>query len=307
MKKRLIPTTNAKIEDLFDYYMNSPEFCRLKPQTQKDYAAHLVKASGTVLGVRTLGKYNNQRINVRLCTEAYEQWLETGVRTANYRKAVFSSAWRYAMRSDIMTHHPMHNVKTVSDEPRRKTWTKEDVKGFLTTAYNDFKYRSIGLIVHMAYDWGQRVGDMRLLKWDSLDLDRGVVAFTQSKRNAAVTLPISPNLCRMLIQQKETYDFQDYVAPRTKSQAGSFSPYSKYEISKLINDLLAEANLDPSLTAMDLRRTAVTEMLEGGVDTAGIMQVTGHKSTNSLKPYWINTLNGASIALSARGNYDNDS
>jgi len=55
---------------------------------------------------------------------------------------------------------------------------------------------------------------------------------------------------------------------------------------------------------MDLRRTAVTEMMEGGVDLVGIMQVTGHQNTASVKPYMVNTYSGASKALAARGKQD---
>ncbi len=57
---------------------------------------------------------------------------------------------------------------------------------------------------------------------------------------------------------------------------------------------------------MDLRRTAVTEMMEGGVDLAGIMQVTGHKNVNSVKHYMVNTYSGASKALAARGNTEDE-
>ncbi len=57
---------------------------------------------------------------------------------------------------------------------------------------------------------------------------------------------------------------------------------------------------------MDLRRTAVREMMEGGVDLSNIMQVTGHKNFDSVKPYMVNTLSGASKALAARGNNDDE-
>jgi integrase len=57
---------------------------------------------------------------------------------------------------------------------------------------------------------------------------------------------------------------------------------------------------------MDLRRTAVTEMMEGDVDIIGIMQVTGHKSATSLRPYMVNTFRGAAKALAARGNDDDE-
>ena len=60
-------------------------------------------------------------------------------------------------------------------------------------------------------------------------------------------------------------------------------------------------NYQDTLCAMDLRRTAVKEMMEGGADTIGMMQVTGHKNISSLKPYMVNTLSGAKKALSKRG------
>jgi integrase len=205
------------------------------------------------------------------------------------------------MRYDVMIHNPIALVQTVAEKPRRVHWSREQVSIFLDTAYSDFRWRSIGLIVHMAYDWGQRVGDVRLLTWDSLDLNHCRIDMTQSKRNAEVHLPISQGLCSMLRQQKEDFGFQEYVVPRVKPRAGAYTPYDKEEISLHINKILDEANLPKELTAMDLRRTAVTEMMEGGVDLAGIMQVTGHQNTSSVKPYMVNTFSGASKALAARG------
>jgi site-specific recombinase XerD len=91
-----------------------------------------------------------------------------------------------------------------------------------------------------------------------------------------------------------------------KHRAGDYPPYDVNEISTLINTLLDKANLPRELTAMDLRRTAVTEMLEAGVDIAGIRQVTGHKNMHSVVPYMVNTYSGASKALAARGNDDDE-
>jgi integrase len=208
------------------------------------------------------------------------------------------------MRYDVMIHNPVSLVQTQKTDRRTVMWTREYVKRFLDEAYADFNYRSIGLIVHMAYEWGQRVGDMRLLKWEALDLTKCRLDIKQSKRGAEVHLPISKNLCQMLQAQQEDFGFQDYVAPRVKPRSGAFTPYDLEEISPNINTLLDKANLPRELTAMDLRRTAVTEMLEAGVDIAGIRQVTGHKNMHSVVPYMVNTFSGASKALSARGNED---
>ena len=301
-----IPKGNAKLSEIVEFFLLSSAFRRLSSASQRDYESHLMSVINTEVEGKDLGDYRCSKLKVRHLTQAYDEWLLTGVRTANYRKSVLSAAWKHAMRHDVMINNPVALVKTVSQPPRRTVWTREQVQTFLETAYSDFRWRSIGLIVHMAYDWGQRVGDMRVITWDKLDLTECRMDLTQSKRNAEIHLPISQGLCDMLRQQKEDFGYQEYVAPRVKPRAGAYTPYDKVEISILINEILEEANLPLELTAMDLRRTAVTEMMEGGVDLANIMQVTGHKNIASVKPYMVNTLSGATKALAARGNDEED-
>ena len=184
-------------------------------------------------------------------------------------------------------------------------WQPDQVKLFLDTAYSDFKWRSIGLIFHMSYELAQRVGDMRKLTWKSIDFANRRMDLEQSKRGAEVHLPISESLLKMLVQQKKDFDFQEYVAPRTSPKNNSYSHYTLNEISKLINEVKDEANLPQELQVRDLRRTAITEMVEAGVDLVGIMQVSGHQSVQSVKPYLVNTYSGASTALERRFNNDN--
>ena len=289
-----------------NFYLNSEAFKRLKPRTQKDYELHLKAIVNTIVEGKSLGAYYNKNIKVRHLSDAYEQWLQSGIRSANYRKSVLSACWKHSMRYDVMIHDPVALVKLQKTDNRTVMWTREYVRRFLDVAYSDFKYRSIGLIVQMSYVWGQRVGDMRLLKWEALDLTECRLDIRQSKRGAEVHLPISKNLCQMLQAQQKDFGFQEFVAPRVKPRSGAFTPYDLEEISPIINRLLDEANLPKELTAMDLRRTAVTEMLEAGVDIAGIRQVTGHKNMQSVVPYMVNTFSGASKALAARGNDEDE-
>ena len=301
-----IPKSNAKVSQIIEFYMHSESFRRLKNTTQRDYAIHLVAVMNTPVEGKDLGEYRCNKLKVRHLTQAYEHWLTVGVRTANYRKAVLSTAWKNAMRFDVLVTNPISSVKTLSSEPRRVVWERDQIVTFLNVAYSDFNFRSIGLIVHMAYDWGQRVGDMRTLTWDSLDLEGCQLDLTQSKRNAEVHLPISNDLCQMLQQQKEDFGFQKYVAPKPTPVAGAYVPYPKEQIYIYINRVLDEAKLPRKLTAMDLRRTAVKEMMEGGADLLTAIQVTGHKNIASLKNYQVNTLSGATKALAARGNKTNE-
>ena len=152
----------------------------------------------------------------------------------------------------------------------------------------------------MAFHWAQRIGDMRLLEWKALDLDKGVLDLEQSKRGADVHLPIQGGLLPMLQQQKEDFGFLPYVAPRVRARAGVYTPYDDVEICGLVNSVKDAAGLPDELTAMDLRRTAITQMVEKGVDVVGIMQVSGHSTPQSVAPYLVNTLAGATEALSNR-------
>lgn len=299
-----IPKPHCTLDAIFDFYLKSKAFSKLSPTTQKDYERKLHHVSSTVVEGKRLGDYRCNKIKVRHLTQAYDIWLDTGIRTANYRKACLSCAWKHAMRHDVFIHDPVALVKTVASGQRRVYWTDDQIDTFTAMAYSDFRWRSIGLIVHMAYDWGQRVGDMRLLQWSTLDLDQCTMDLTQSKRNAEIHLPISNNLCKMLRQQKEEWGFQEYVAPRVMPRAGAYPPYNVEEISPLINEVLSAGGLPMHLTAMDLRRTAVKEIMEGGGDLLTTIQVTGHKNIASLKNYQVNTRSGAAKALAVRGRKD---
>ena len=296
------PKGSAPLYDVVDFYYHSVKFLKLRPATQKDYEYQIDKAVATVLhDGRRLGEIRFENIKLKHITQAYEQWLKSGTRTANIRATYLSAVWRVAKQHEITRYiNPISLLDREKEKPRKVLWEEAHVIKFLNTAYAEFDWRSIGLIVHMAYDFAQRVGDMRLLKWDSVNLDAQRLDIEQSKRGASVHLPIGDNLCAMLKSQKEAFGFQDYVAPKPKPRAGAWVPYDKGDISIVTNDILAKANLPSELRAMDLRRTAITEMVEAGVDIAGIMQVSGHQDPSSVKPYMVNTLAGATTALDKR-------
>ncbi len=107
----------------------------------------------------------------------------------------------------------MANVKALHHEPETTIWTRDQVVKFLDVAFNDFKYRSVGLLVLLCSEWGQRPVDIANLKWDNLDLTNDTASFKQQKRGAKVELPIDSTIKQILLQQKESFDFQPYVLP----------------------------------------------------------------------------------------------
>jgi integrase len=152
----------------------------------------------------------------------------------------------------------------------------------------------------MAYEWCQRVGDMRLLTWNVIDFDKRRVTILQSKRNAQVELPIDDDLYDMLVQQEQDFGFQPYVAPRPVPRQGEYIPYTMYKLPLHARKVMDAAGLSPELRLSDLRRTGVTEMVDAEVGIGQIMSVTGHANPQSVKPYLKNTYTSANLALTAR-------
>ena len=173
------------------------------------------------MGRTILGK-----IGVSECKKAYQQWLNRGIRTANMTATVSSVLFNTAVELELMPNNPMKHVTKMQTQPRKVMWTIPDqVRLFLDTAYGEYKWRSIGKIVHMAYGFAQRIGDMRTLEWSNINFEERRLDLEQSKKRAEVHLPIHIHLYRMLEQQRKDFGFQKYVAPH---------PYPRVEIVRYI-------------------------------------------------------------------------
>ena len=298
----MTPKRTSNLHTLVKHYKESHDFTKLRDQTQKDYKTILNRALMTKVENVTLANMRVRDLSRRTFKVAYDTWLDRGVRTANITHAVVRKVLNYGIDLEVLDVNPISGIKTQVETSRNTTWTPEQVKTFLDTSYSQFKWRNIGLIVHMAYEFVQRVGDMRELTWDSINFDKKLLTLEQSKRRATVFLPIEENLLAMLIHQKDAFGFQDYVAPSVKTISGGYKPYTKWQVSVHVNAIKSASGLPKGLYAMDMRRTGVTQMVDAGVDLAQIMSVSGHKNPNSVNPYMKNTLTSATNALTARRN-----
>lgn len=290
-----------KLVDTIEEYYNSLDFRQLAPRTQYDYKYCLNTLLNTTVERSRIGNMYFGTLDTPKAQKAYDQWAERGVQFANHTQAVSSKFYNYAIQRGYAQSNPFRSLSKRAHKPRKVVWTREDITQFLNTAYSEFKWRSVGLIVQMSYEWCQRLGDMRTLTWDKYDSEAGVLYLEQSKRRAKVELPTSPELQEMLAQQKKDFGHLTYVAP-VCTAAGNVADrcYHKVELSIYGRQVIQAAGLPDTLQIMDMRRTGTTEMVDAGVPLTNIMMVTGHASPASLKPYIKNTLTGATLALDSR-------
>jgi len=250
---------------------------------------------------RKVGNMQVDKMNAIACTEMYDMWeADTSTSNANHRSRVFSVLMNYLVALEHIPNNPMARVKKRTSVPRSVVWTNDQVEKFLDVAFTKFDWRNIGLIVLMAYEWGQRPVDIRNLKWSDVHFDNKMVIITQTKRGAVVELPIPENLLAMLQEQQEDWGFQEYVVPHHRPQDNAYRPLTVSQMTTLLGEVKTLAGLPSELQVGDLRKTAIVQMIESGVDHLAIQSVSGHKNVASLNPYNKFSLKTAKAALDRR-------
>ena len=260
-----------KLKDAMNKYFRTRQFSSLSRSSQLNYEYALASICRMSVMGKTLGNVNIKKLNAAMCLEIYDTVeLETSTANANHIARVFSVLMNFLISIDEILNNPMARVKKRSSEPRSVIWTHDQVMSFLDAAFGNFEWRNIGLIVLMCYEWGQRPIDIRNLTWDSVDLEQGKVTITQSKRGATVELPIPDNLLEMLTEQKRDWDFQEYVVPHHRPQDSAYRPLTVSQMTSLLGEVKATVGLPDDLRVGDLRKTAIVQMIESGVDHLAI-------------------------------------
>ena len=290
-----------KFELAKDKYLSTKQFNSLSHSSQKNYKSAMSSFCRTSVKGRKLGNMQVDKINTIICTELYDTWEdETSTSNANHKSRVFSVLMNFLVNLDHIPKNPMAKVKKRTETPASIIWTNDQVITFLDAAFQKFDWRNIGLIVLMCYEWGQRPVDIRNLLWTNVFLDEKKVVITQTKRGAIVELPIPSNLLSMLTQQQEDWGFQEYVVPHQRPQDRAYRPLTVSQMTYLLSEVKEATDLPQELQVGHLRKTAIVQMIESGVDHLAIQSVSGHKNVESLNPYNKFSLKTAKTALDRR-------
>lgn len=299
MKEKI--NSRSSISDVLYYYKNSSSFKKLSSNTYSHYTYGFSSICSTKVFGREIGSIKIRYLDALKCSEAYDTWVQSvSISYANRLSRLLSVLLNFAVSLDLIPNNPMAKVKKHTATTRSVIWTKEQVETFLDTAFSKFEWRSIGILVLLAYEYGQRPVDIRNLKWSDINFDSRRITITQTKRGATVYLPMEDNVYDVLIQQKRDWDWQQYVIPCQRPSDRAYVPFSCSQVGEVVNKVKAVCGLPSELQAGDLRKTAVVEMVSSGVDNLAIMSVTGHKNVQSLNPYNKNTLEAAKSALDMR-------
>ena len=153
-----------QLSKLINSYYLSFDFKSLRQETKQQYQYFLsVLCATKIEDAKILGSINISDITTKMAKVSYEQWCERGIHMANHVMSVSRVVYNYAIHMEHYTANPFTSIKRRTPVARKVVWTRENVHTFLDCAYLDFHTRNIGLIAQMAYEWCQRLGDMRVI------------------------------------------------------------------------------------------------------------------------------------------------
>lgn len=138
------------------------------------------------------------------------------------------------------------------------------------------------LFVAFGLNTSMRHSEILAARWEHLDVARRRLFIPNAKAGEREQ-PITPELAEMLAREREMRDDRDgWIFP---SQGDSASGHRE-RMRKPFQDAVAAAGLDPSLiTPHVMRHTAITNLVQAGVDLPTIQRISGHKTLTMVLRY----------------------
>ena len=166
--------------------------------------------------------------------------------------------------------------------------------------------RVVGQVFQMALLTGARVGEITALRWEQIDFKARILQIIGRKNRFKVAkvvryLELTPTMEEILSERKKINAFGDFVFCRT---GNSVTAYHKIlsEAAESVG-VAYGAKTRGGFITHDARHTAVTRMLQAGVDLSTVGAITGHSDSQLILHYSHATRESRKQAVSVLENF----
>ena len=258
-------------------------------QTYHGYIENHIKPNIGNLPIEKLTALQLQKFYKKLLTEgrvprieAEKQSKGLSVKTVRNIHQVLSSAMDMAVKHKLILTNPADGCELPkADRREMQTLHADQLGAFLREA----KYSGVYELYYLDLATGLRRGELLGLKWEDIDLDRGMIHVRRQiyringevremplkTMHAYRSIPISDDMAALLRDMKER-GRSEYVFP-----SPSGGPLSPDSVLNMLHRVLKRAGL-PSVRFHDLRHTFATLALQNGVDIKTVSGILGHYS-----------------------------
>jgi len=196
--------------------------------------------------------------------------------TVNRELAVLSKVFTLAVEAGAATNNPCLRVKKLRQDNARTRYLSEEEEGRLMSALGTRPH--LRPVVVLALNTGMRRGEILALKWEQVDLSRGVITVINTKSARDRMVPINARARAEFEALRSLPKLNEYVfrSPRTGGRL-------KW-IKRAWGAACREAGL-AGFRFHDLRHTAATRMGDTGADPFTIAEILGHADLRMTKRY----------------------
>ena len=203
--------------------------------------------------------------------------------TANMAVKIIRTPLNLARKVGYLTHNPAEGLDSLATQATEKgVFSPAQVGAMVTVASRDWKRLILG-----GYYTGARIGDLSNLAWASVDLERRVICFTQSKTGKEIEIPIHPEFLAWLTatpeDQRNDKVFPTLSGKTTAGRNGLSGQFrlimKKAGIDNGIIERLGEKGRNRStLSFHSLRHSFNSAMANAGIPQEMRQRLTGHAS-----------------------------
>jgi integrase len=254
-RKEAQSAPDSIMRGLIDAYRASPEFERLSPSSQRDYARSLQRI-GDRFGNAPLAVFDDRRMRGQVI-QWRDGWRDQP-RTADKLTVMFGTLLQWGLERGRVGINIAHGIPLLHHADRSESiWTDAHWE-----AIRPHASKELWSALQLASLTGLRLGDLVKLDWSHVG-ERAIVIIT-AKRKKRVAIPILPDLRRFLDELPKG----GTVLKNSRGQSWTSSG-----LGGIFQKAKAKAGLD--VTIHDLRGTFVTWLAVKGLTDEEIARIVG--------------------------------
>ncbi|CAI2719365.1 tyrosine-type recombinase/integrase [Nitrospina watsonii] len=200
--------------------------------------------------------------------------------TVNRDLAVLSHLFNKGIEWGWWDHRPAR-IKRFKENPGRITYLAPDQAARLIEAAKEDQSPHIYPFIVVGLGTGMRRMEILSIRLEHIDLDRKTIYIPNAKAGAR-TQPMTNELAEFLRGYVETAEpGQEWLFPALGSKTGH-----TVAIERPFRRVVKSAKLDPEkVVRHTLRHTAITHLVQAGVDLPTVKRISGHKTLSMVEKY----------------------
>lgn len=200
--------------------------------------------------------------------------------TINRELAVLSHLFSDAVECKWISHRPAKIERLAEGKGRITYLTTEQIGRLIDAATHDQNPHVYPFIV-VGLETSMRRSEILSIRLENIDLQRRVIYIPKAKSGAREQ-PITKHLAEFLTSYVEAAEEgQVWLFPGPRSKAGH-----AVNIQKSFRRVVAAAKLDVhQVVRHTLRHTAITHLVQAGVDLPTVQRISGHKTLQMVVRY----------------------